>query len=89
MRDKNIYTKEGLEAIIKHLRLMRDMMTDEEGRLLLLYSAAQDFNAPVDAMGRRFNDQPKRRMTISEDLPHYLKAALKSGETMVLPGYQD
>lgn len=92
MRDRSVYTKEGCEAIIRHLRMYREILSDEEARILMLYQACQQLKEPVDAFGRRAslaNKREKDKFKVPAGTPFYLGQALRAGEPQVLPGYQD
>lgn len=88
MRDRTIYTQESCEAIIRHIRMYREILKDEESRILMLYEASKHHKCPVDSMGRAYKER-RSKFKVPEFAPPYLIQALQGGETQVLPGHQD
>lgn len=84
MRDNNIYNKDGLISVIRHIRMMRDFLiyefAREEERLKFLLEAVQEFNAPVDAHGKRYAPNATKKQYPLIKLPTHIAQAFRSSE---------
>lgn len=70
--------------------MIREILLDEEARVIMLYQATKDFGEPVTAQGKVLSQEKGRRLQLNPALfSPYLIQAIKSGEPTRLPGYQD
>lgn len=88
---REIYTKEDLEGRIREIRTFRDMLNDEECRLLMLHEAIMCHGTPVDAKGRSIKS-PRKQYVPKVDPANLPTAgalrAIQEGRVPRVPAYQ-
>lgn len=88
MKDSHYHTKETLAAQIREIRVMKEIMTDEEARLVMLHEAADQHGCMVDSRGNPIKPGRKKRILLG-DVPEHVKKALRNGSYAGIPAYRD
>ena len=90
MRDQSYYTSEGIIERVRELRAMREILTDEEARLIMLKEAADYYKGPVDSRGRRWGKtKSKPNIPGIERQKLAIQEAITTGYHVSLPEYQE
>lgn len=88
MRDSTYYTTAGLAERIRELRIVRELVTDREAQLILLYDATVQEGSPVDARGRRAAPRAarsRRKLRTGTKLEEVLRASEAEEHQRSLP----